>query len=121
MLDESEVRNRINEIVDPCSAARGTPIGLADMGLVLGVTVAPAQDGGVDVEVLLRVTAPGCMFFIDFENRVRDALTAHGARSVTVRWDTAWDWTPADIVPEARDRLAEHRKAMLARYLTVTT
>ena len=46
---EAEVRDRINTVGDPCSAAHGTPLGLEDMGLVEAVDI--AADGGVQVRL----------------------------------------------------------------------
>ena len=61
MLDDATVREVINQVVDPCSASIGIPIGLVDLGLVRSVEVDNAADRP-DVIVRLRLTSPGCMF-----------------------------------------------------------
>jgi metal-sulfur cluster biosynthetic enzyme len=106
-LTTERVRQLLNEIIDPCSAAKGVPIGLTDMGLVRGVTV---TSGKVDLQ--LRVTGPGCMMFLDFERRARELLREHGATAVRVDWDPTPDWTPADIEPSARERLTDRRNLL---------
>lgn len=109
MLDEPQVRNLINSITDPCSAARGVPIGLSDMGLVPKISVEPGTGGEFGVAATLRVTGPGCNFFIDFEAQVRRALLAGGAAWVRIDWDTSFDWTPDDMAKSAQERLERNR------------
>lgn len=113
-FDETTVRAAINRITDPCSVARGVPIGLEDMGLVREVRIVPAGDG-CGVCVRLRTTSPGCYFFLEWDRQIREALSAEGAAWVRVELDPTFDWTPADIAPDARDRLARHRVALGAR------
>jgi metal-sulfur cluster biosynthetic enzyme len=106
-LTEIRVRELLNEIIDPCSAARGVPIGLADMGLIRRITVT-----GSDVVARLRVTGPGCMMFLDFERQARELLAEHSAGTVIIEWDPTPDWTPQDIEPSARQRLAGRRNLL---------
>ena len=109
-MDEADVRSTINSIVDPCSAGRGVPIGLADMGLVRDVRV----DGGA-VSVAMRVTSPGCTFAVEFDAQIRHRLRAAGADRVDLDWDCeTFDWTPDDIEPAARERLARYRDRVRA-------
>lgn len=104
-MDEATVRAMINSIVDPCSAGRGVPIGLADMGLVRNVRIEP--DG---VRVAMRVTSPGCTFAVEFDAQIRHRLRAAGAAQVHLDWDCeTFDWTPNDIEPAARQRLLSYR------------
>jgi metal-sulfur cluster biosynthetic enzyme len=88
------------------------PIGLDDMGLVLRTAVVQEPNGCFGVELTLRLTAPGCLFFIDFEQRASRTLVEHGAAWVRVAWDTEFDWSPGDMSDSAQDRLAEHRRAL---------
>ena len=93
------------DVHDPCSVARGTPIGLPDMGLVADVTSASTV-AGLAVTVRLRLTAPGCLYFSHFETEVRRRVLAlPNVAQVTVDWDTALDWEPSMMTDRARRRL----------------
>jgi metal-sulfur cluster biosynthetic enzyme len=108
-MEEETVRAVINSIVDPCSAGRGVPIGLVDMGLLRTVTVQRAN-GTVGVKVAMRVTSPGCSFTVEFDAQVRRRLRDAGADWVEIDWDCeSFDWTPADIDPVAQVRLRHYR------------
>jgi metal-sulfur cluster biosynthetic enzyme len=103
---ESAVRDRINTVGDPCSAAHGMPLGLADMGLVEGVDVGP--DGAVAVR--LRLTSPCCGmvgYFVDEVGKRVGELD--GATAVDVTVDSGLDWSP-DMMS---DRARAHRRARL--------
>src|SRR5689334_14546429 len=93
---EGEIRERLNDIQDPCSVAAGTAIGLGDMGLVEGVAVSP--DG--DVRINLRLTSPTCnmLGFMAEEANARVRGLA-GVRSVEVVSDQGLDWTPSLMSP----------------------
>lgn len=109
------VRALANEVHDPCSMAQGLPIGIVDMGLLLGVQLAEAAEGGVDVRLDLRVTAPGCMYTPYFERELRARVGAlPEVRSLRLEWQPDLDWTPADIAPAAREKLRRRRERMLA-------
>ncbi len=108
-LDEARVRQLINQIADPCSLARGVPIGLDDMGLVCEVQIQSMDGAGPVIDLLLRLTSPNCLFFIEFEQKVDHVLREAGAKAVSVRWDTTFDWTPDQIHPAAQNRLAQSR------------
>jgi metal-sulfur cluster biosynthetic enzyme len=104
-LTESAVRDRINSVGDPCSAAHGMPLGLADMGLVEGVDVDP--DGSVAVR--LRLTSPCCGmvgYFVDEVGRRVGELD--GATAVEVTVDSGLDWSPDMMSDRARARRREH-------------
>lgn len=114
---EERIRALANEIVDPCSAAQAIPVGLVDMGLLLGVDTAPAAggaEGAVDVTLRLRVTNPGCFYVVFFERELRARIEAlPEVASLALRWDDAWDWTPDEIAPHMREQLAERRRMLL--------
>jgi metal-sulfur cluster biosynthetic enzyme len=57
MSRRTDVVAALDEIVDPCSAAAGTPAGLVEMGIVDAVAI-----DGVDVTVTLLPTFAGCLF-----------------------------------------------------------
>ena len=112
-MDEDTVRAVVNSIVDPCSAGRGVPIGLADMGLVRHVDVRRTDAGRFGVEVGMRVTNPGCGFAVEFDAQIRRRLRDAGADWVDVDWDCErFDWTPDDIAPAARERLLSYRNVV---------
>ncbi|WP_433503152.1 metal-sulfur cluster assembly factor [Pseudonocardia halophobica] len=102
---EAEVRDRINTVGDPCSAAHGMPLGLTDMGLV--ETVAVGDDGAV--EVRLRLTSPCCGmvgYFVDEVSRRVGELP--GTSAVDVSVDAGLDWTPDMMSDRARATRRAH-------------
>lgn len=101
-----EVLEQINTLADPCSAAAGDPVGLADLGLVTAVEV----DGG-RVRVRVRPTFPGCMFVGIFEQEVKRAVRSlTWCTEVDVEIDSSTGWTEDDIEPAVRARLELRRR-----------
>lgn len=108
------IRALANEVDDPCSLAQGVPIGLVDMGLLLGLELTEAPAGGFHVRLDLRVTAPGCMYTPYFERELRQRLEAlPEVRSLRLEWRPDLEWTPSDIAPAARERLRQRRERLL--------
>jgi metal-sulfur cluster biosynthetic enzyme len=70
------LRRLINEVIDPCSAVAGAPVGLVDFGLLRGIDLEPTPDGTWKVVVRLTLTEPGCMMGGPFAMRVREKLSA---------------------------------------------
>jgi metal-sulfur cluster biosynthetic enzyme len=104
-LDEPAVRRALEDVVDPCSVAAGTPLSLVAMGLVHSITM---DDGAVSIELLL--TGPGCLYGGLFADAVRREVTAlPGVRSVDVRLVTDDVWEPARMSEDARLALARTR------------
>jgi ring-1,2-phenylacetyl-CoA epoxidase subunit PaaD len=111
-VDDSRVaavKTALNTIIDPCSAASATRVGLVDMGIIDRVEVE-----GDDVRVALLPTFAGClfvgMFRADIEERV---LTLDWAASVDVEMvhaPTYWD--ESRMSDDARRRLGERREAL---------
>lgn len=103
---DDRIRETLNAIHDPCSLAANAPIGLVDMGLVIGWEVDDARK----LRVALTVTAPGCMlapkFALDAELRLR-ALDLFS--DVEISFERGGFWTEDRIAPAARARLAERR------------
>lgn len=107
----TRIEERINEIVDPCSAAAGAPAGLVDMGLIRRLDVAEGEEGA-EVSVVVRVTHPGCMMAPVFLARVQGLLhELPEVATIDASLDTGFDWTEADMSPEYRERLRERRAA----------
>ncbi|MFM2042420.1 MAG: hypothetical protein RLY86_996 [Pseudomonadota bacterium] len=84
----------LNRIKDPCSIAAGRPVGLYDLGLVLGWEwTGPA--GSAHLTLRFCVTFPGCMQAPHFTEAARRDLSAlPGVAGVTTLVDTSALWTP---------------------------
>lgn len=108
-LTRDAVLERLDRIQDPCSVAGGTPMGLAEMGLVAGVDISP----GGHVHVDLRLTSPFC-HMIAFMQReaVREVGSLPGVASVAVHGDQGLDWSPEMILPVAQERRRLRLEAM---------
>jgi len=106
------VREKLDEIVDPCSEARGTDISIVEMGLLKRIEV----DGG-SVHVELRITSPSCMmvgYFIEQANeRVGDL---QGVEEVTLSTDAGLSWRDEMMSEDAKERRREHQQALADRY-----
>ena len=103
-----------DEISDPCSVATGVRMGLVEMGIIResDVIVEDGEDGedGATVSLTLRLTAPGCLYYVGFERDLQLRVGAvDGVREVTVRRDPGYDWQESDIAEPGRLRLREHR------------
>ena len=57
-VDIDRVSEALQEVIDPCSAGRGVPAGLVDMGMVKRVGLSSTPDGRSMVTVELRITSP---------------------------------------------------------------
>ncbi|MCE9668542.1 iron-sulfur cluster assembly protein [Myxococcus stipitatus] len=108
-MTEQELRERIQSIPDPCSLATGVPLGIGEMGLIESVT---AHAGKVTVR--MHITSPMCMMAAYFMREIEQRLQGlDGVDSVHVEFDQDLKWTPGDIHPDARERLAARRITML--------
>jgi metal-sulfur cluster biosynthetic enzyme len=97
----AEIMGRLDQILDPCSVGSGTPMGLAEMGLVEHVDISP--DG--DVEIQLRLTSPFCPMIGHMTTEAIERVgSLDGVRSVAVQGDAGLDWSPDMISPEAQER-----------------
>ncbi len=106
------VRCTADTVHDPCGMAAGVRLGLNEMGLVRRVETEPSAEGW-SVQVQLRLTSPGCVYFFAFKDNLEERLGAHPQISrVAVDWDPSLDWTPEDLSPAARSRLEERRRAL---------
>lgn len=107
-----DVRDRLDEIVDPCSEARGTDISIVEMGLLKRIEVA---DGAVHIE--LRITSPSCMmvgYFIEQANERVGSLP--GVEEVTLETDAGLSWRDDMMSEDAKERRREHQQALEERY-----
>ena len=112
---EDRVLAAIDSIQDPCSLAQNVPIGLSEMGLVSAVRLGePGADGRRDVELVLRVTAPGCMYVPFMDRSIRAAVgDLEEIGEITTDWDPDADWSPSEIAPAAQQRIAAARERRL--------
>jgi len=110
-VDRELVEQRLDEVVDPCSAANGTDLGLVEMGLVADIEIASAH-----VTVSLRLTSPFCMqipYFIDeVEEKVGEL---DGVSSVTLETDQGMEWHQGMMADSARARREERKAARLEK------
>jgi metal-sulfur cluster biosynthetic enzyme len=112
---EEAVRARLDEVIDPCSASRGTEFSIVEMGLVESVEI----DRG-DVSVALRLTGPGCMQVPYFVEQVTERVSdLDGAADVTVTTDAGLEWTPEMMSAEARRTRRERREELAERFRDV--
>lgn len=96
---------RLDEIIDPCSAGIGKPVGLVSMGLIRSVDVEPEGEG-MAVRLVLRVTSPCCMMGPSFTAQAKQKLLAMpGISSVDVEISPEIDWTPGHMAPAYRATL----------------
>ncbi|HZO06381.1 MAG TPA: iron-sulfur cluster assembly protein [Solirubrobacterales bacterium] len=112
---KERVLERINAVQDPCSLAQRIPVGLSDMGLVTDVKVSEADaEGRHDVALVLRVTAPGCMYVPFMDRSIKAAVgDLDEVGEITTEWDPEADWSPGEIAEPARKRIAESRARRL--------
>lgn len=107
-----QARNRLDEIVDPCSEARGTDISIVEMGLLKSIEV---SDGHVHID--LRITSPSCMmvgYFIEqAEQRVG---SLDGVEEVTLSTDAGMQWREEMMAEEALEQRHEHQQALADKY-----
>jgi len=109
---DAYVTAEVNRITDPCSQALGVAIGLCDMGLVRELEAVPL-DGGWSVRLTLRLTSPGCLYFVYFEESIRQRITDPAIKRLQIDFDSGLDWTPEAIAPEAQRRLQAYRSRLL--------
>jgi metal-sulfur cluster biosynthetic enzyme len=106
------VREQLDEIIDPCSEARGTDISIVEMGLLKKIEI---DDGTVHIE--LRITSPSCMmvgYFIEQANERVGALS--GVNEVTLETDAGLSWRDEMMAESAMMRRREHQAALAERY-----
>jgi metal-sulfur cluster biosynthetic enzyme len=110
---KQRVLERINAVQDPCSLAQAIPIGLSDMGLVTDVRVADADaEGRHDIALVMRVTAPGCLYMPFMDRSIRAAVAdLEEVGEITTEWDPEAEWSPSEIAAPARKRIDESRAA----------
>lgn len=106
------IRERLDEIIDPCSEARGTDISIVEMGLLKKIEV---DDGAVHIE--LRITSPSCMMVGYFIEQAQEQVGGlPGVEEVTLSTDAGLSWRDEMMADEAKERRRKHQKALSERY-----
>lgn len=109
---EAQVRERLNEVLDPCSTFTERPQSIVDLGLVDGVSI---DDGDVTVDLL--PTNQLCMYVPHMTEDIETKVGAvPGVDTVTVETVADEVWTPDRMTDEAsaeraeyfRERVTEH-------------
>jgi len=116
-VSEAAVRSELDEIIDPCSASRGTDHSVVEMGLLRSIDI----DGG-DVTVNMRLTTPACFMIPYFIRKTEERVGAlDSVESVELTTDSGAEWTPEMMGEEAKSRrqeylekLEEHHRAEMA-------
>ncbi|QSW98202.1 metal-sulfur cluster assembly factor [Haloterrigena alkaliphila] len=94
------VRERLREIVDPCSAATGSNLDIVEMGLVKSIDV-----DGDRVRVEMRLTTPMCHMVPYFNKEVEERLRdLPGIESVEFETDGGFEWSEELMTDEAQRR-----------------
>ncbi|RUZ74403.1 metal-sulfur cluster assembly factor [Mesorhizobium sp. M7A.F.Ca.US.006.01.1.1] len=111
MTLEEQVTSALQKVCDPCSIAAHAPLSIIEMGLVRDVSI---EDG--NVRVRMCVTSPSCTMA---PNMVQGAetllLQIDGVTSVVIDVDPAVFWTPQDMTPDGRAKLAQSRLTSIQR------
>jgi metal-sulfur cluster biosynthetic enzyme len=98
---ESQIRDCLHQIKDPCSVATGYALHLEEMGLVKSIEV-DAEAGRAAVD--LRLTSPTCVMVGFFVNEIQKLVTEAipEIHEVSVTFDNGFDWTPDMMSNEVR-------------------
>ena len=111
-VEKGRIRDRLDDVIDPCSAANGTDLSLVEMGLVEEVEVEAHE-----VTVSLRLTSPFCTQIPYFIEEIEETVgELDGVSSVTLETDQGLEWHQGMMTESAQAR-REARKAALAEKL----
>lgn len=106
---EGRTTARLEQIIDPCSAASASPMNLVEMGLIREIRMDDA--GRVDVD--LKLTSPAC-YMVAFMTKEARRLISElpEVTQVEVHADAGLDWLPSDIHPAAAARRRRQLREM---------
>jgi|JXWS01.1.fsa_nt_gb metal-sulfur cluster biosynthetic enzyme len=108
MVSETAIRDKLEDVIDPCSAANGSDLNIIEMGLLDEILIE-----GDHVHVKLMVTSPMCTMVSYFIKEVRNEVTTlPGVSSVEVSADNGLRWTPSMLTEEAQTK---RRRVLEAR------
>lgn len=112
MTTVGAVRESLQEIVDPCSAATGSNLNIVEMGLVKSIDVSESH-----VQVSMRLTTPAChmvpYFFEEVEGRVGELS---GVESVELETDGGFEWSEEMLSETAKEKRQAVLDEQEARY-----
>lgn len=109
---ERLVCDRLDEVVDPCSAANGTDLSIIEMGLLDDADI---EEGHVTVS--MRLTSPFCMQLPYFVKEIEERIGAlDEVNAVTLETDEGIDWHAGMMSEEARERRRKRKAARKAEY-----
>lgn len=97
-MSDATIAAALNAVLDPCSVAAARPLGLIDMGLVLGW-----QREAATLIVTLCTTSGECAMAPHFLEAARAALLAlPGVERVEMKIDHDFVWTPDRMARPSR-------------------
>jgi metal-sulfur cluster biosynthetic enzyme len=106
------VRQQLQEIVDPCSAATGSNLDIVEMGLIDSIEI---DDSHVDVN--MRLTTPACHMVPYFVREVEEYVgELSGIDSVELETDNGLEWTEEMMSEKAKARREELFARQAAEY-----
>lgn len=107
-----EIRRRLRDVIDPCSAARGLDHDIVEMGLLDEVEI-----DGRDVTVRLRLTTPACLMVTNFAEQLEEHVGSMATvDSVELETDGGHHWRPHMMSEQARAQRDEYLHGLQRRY-----
>ena len=114
-ITKEDVLMRLQEVVDPCSAATKVPLSIVEMGMVEDVHLASGE-----VTVALRMTSPLCHALPYFEMEIERVLGgAPGIAGIKCTFDHGGNWQPDDMTADAQRKLADQRALVRSKAATL--
>ena len=108
---QEEVISRLQEVIDPCSAATRVPLSIVEMGMIESVEVVSGN-----VVVALRMTSPLCHALPYFQMEVERVLAGiTGIDGVKCTFDHGGNWQPDNMTVGAQRKLADQREFVRSR------
>lgn len=112
MTTVDAVRERLNEVVDPCSAATGSNLDIVEMGLVDTISI-----DGDHVKVQMLLTTPICHMVLYLIREVGGQVgDLSGVGSIELQTDHGLEWTEDMMSDEAKARREELFARQVAKY-----
>jgi metal-sulfur cluster biosynthetic enzyme len=110
-LTRDDVLSRLDEVIDPCSAATRVPLSIVGMGMVENIEF---ESG--NVVIALRMTSPLCHALPYFEMEIERVLAGTPSISgVKCTFDHGGNWQPDNLTAGAQRELADQRKFVRSR------
>jgi metal-sulfur cluster biosynthetic enzyme len=108
---QEDVISRLQQIIDPCSAATTVPLSIVEMGMVENVELASGN-----VVVALRMTSPLCHALPYFQMEIERVLAdIPGIAGVKCTFDHGGNWQPDNMTVGAQRKLADQREFVRGR------